>query len=262
MEPGQSLTLEARLFDGQGRFLRNERAAWTLEQLKGSLEDGRFTPAAEAAAQAGLVKATAGALSGAARVRVIPPLPWSEDFEAAPAGSAPVHWVNAAGKFVVREVEGGKVLVKLADNPFTKRARAFLGPSDLSHYTVQVDVNAKEQRRQMGDAGVVAQRYAFILFGNHQRVELQPWQPETSRTVSAPFPWKADTWYRLKLQVENGDGGNVTTRGKVWAAADPEPEAWTLERVDPIPNRQGSPGLYADAPFEISFDNLKVTANP
>ena len=39
-------------------------------------------------------------------------------------------WINATGKFQVREIEGNKVLVKLADNPFTKRARIFMGPTD------------------------------------------------------------------------------------------------------------------------------------
>jgi hypothetical protein len=34
-----------------------------------------------------------------------------------------------------------------------------------------------------------------------------------------------------------------------------------LERTDEFPNAHGSPGLYADAPFEISFDNVKVTPN-
>ena len=34
----------------------------------------------------------------------------------------------------------------------------------------------------MADVGIVAQRYELVLFGNHQRLELQPWQPETART--------------------------------------------------------------------------------
>jgi hypothetical protein len=113
----------------------------------------------------------------------------------------------------------------------------------------------------MGDAGVVAQRYALVLFGNHQRLELQSWQPETERTVLISFPWKAETWYRLKLRVENLAGGKTRVQGKAWPAAEAEPAAWTVERVDAIPNREGSPGLYADAPFEVFFDNLKVTAN-
>jgi hypothetical protein len=214
--------------------------------------DGAWTAAG--GGQAGLVKATVGGLSGAARVRVVPPPPLAFDFQ---AGPVPPEWINATGKFVVRE----GALVKLADNPFTKRARAYLGPDDWSDYTVEADVLSHEQRRQMGDGGVVAQRYQLALFGNHQRLELQSWQPETARTVAKPFAWKPDTWYRVKLQVQNLGDGTTRARGKAWAKADPEPAEWTIEKLDAMPNRQGSPGLYADASVEVLFDNVSVTKN-
>jgi hypothetical protein len=126
---------------------------------------------------------------------------------------------------------------------------------------MEADVRATEKRRQKGDAGLVAQRYSLVLFGNHQRLEIQSWQPETKRTVSIPFSWKADTWYRLKLRVENLADGKVRALGKAWPRGEDEPRDWTVERIDPIPNRQGSPGIYALAPFEVFFDNLKVTPN-
>ncbi|HYP26074.1 MAG TPA: PQQ-binding-like beta-propeller repeat protein [Blastocatellia bacterium] len=262
LKPGDSVNFRARLFDAQGRFIREEKAAWSLEQVRGTVDpSGRFTASTDAAAQAGRVKATVGEISGVARLRVIPPLPLAESFDSVAVEKAPVHWINATGKYSVREMDGNKVLVKHADNPFTKRARAFFGPSDWSNYTIEADVRATEKRRQMGDAGVVAQRYSLILFGNHQRVELESWQPETARTVKVPFAWKADTWYHLKLQVENLPDGKTRARGKVWAAGQPEPDQWIIERVDPIPNREGSPGIYADAPFEVFFDNIKVTSN-
>lgn len=261
LEPGQSMRFRARLFDAQGRFLREEDAAWLLEKLSGTIgPDGTFQAAAEPKAQAGQVKATVGQLSGAGRLRVIPQLPWEENFESLVPHTAPEHWINTAGKYAVREIMGSKVLVKLADNPFTKRARSFFGPTHWSDYTVEADVMSTQRRRQMGDAGVVAQRYSLVLFGNHQRAELQSWQPETARTVTAPFPWKPDTWYRMKLRVDVADGG-VRARGKVWLASEPEPKEWTVERYDPIPNLKGSPGIYADAPVEVFFDNLKITPN-
>ena len=54
-----------------------------------------------------------------------------------------------------------------------------------------------------------------------------------------PYTWKPDTWYRMKLQVENLPDGKVRARGKVWPVAEAEPAAWMIERIDPIPNRQG-----------------------
>jgi len=116
-------------------------------------------------------------------------------------------------------------------------------------------------QRRLLDAGIVAQRYTLVAFGNNQRLEMNSWQPETARAVSAPFAWKPDTWYRLKLRVDNSSDGKTRIRGKAWPAAEPEPEGWLIDRVDPIPNQQGSPGLFADAQFGVYFANLKVTPN-
>jgi outer membrane protein assembly factor BamB/dienelactone hydrolase len=258
LTPGDRVQFTVRLFDAQGRLIREEpKATWALEQLEGAISaTGQLTTEGNSA-QAGAVKATVGSLSGAARVRVVPALPWAFDFD---NGAVPPQWINATGKFAAREEGGAKVLVKLADNPFTKRARVFMGGGHLANYTVEADVLAHEQRRQMGDAGVVAQRYQLVLFGNSQKIELQSWQPETARTAHAPFPWKSETWYHLKLRVEK-EGNKVRARGKAWPTGEAEPEAWTIERVDPTPNLHGSPGIYADAPYEVAFDNVKVYAN-
>ena len=261
VKPGESVRMHARLFNANGEFLREAPAAWSLQGLKGTIDGGAFTASSDRASQSGLVKATVEGVAGEARIRVIPPLPMEQNFDSLAPNTVPASWINATGKFVVREMEGNKVLAKLADNPFTKRARAFFGLSESHDYTIECDVRAIDKQRRMGDAGVVAQRYELVLFGNNQKLELQPWQPETARTVSINFPWKGDTWYRLKLRVENLPDGKVRARGKAWPASEPEPAAWTIERVDPIGNREGSPGLYADAQWEVFFDNLKVTSN-
>ena len=82
-----------------------------------------------------------------------------------------------------------------------------------------------------------------------------------ARAASAPFAWKPDTWYRLKLRVENTADGKTRILGKAWPVAEPEPAEWPIDRIDPIPNKQGSPGIFADAQFGVYFDNLKVTPN-
>jgi len=46
--------------------------------------------------------------------------------------------------------------------------------------------------------------------------------------------------------------------GKVWRTGDDEPEEWTIKTEDPLPNREGSPGIYAYSVSEIYYDNLKV----
>lgn len=261
-KPGEALKFRVRLFDDHGRFIREEaNADWSLDRLKGSARGNQFIAASEAGAQSGLLKATVGGVTGAARVRVIPSLPLTEDFSQAAVDTVPINWINATGKWSVREVDGNKVLVKNPNPPAFKRTRSFIGPADWSNYTVEADVRAVEKRRQMGDAGVVAQRYTLSLFGNSQRIELQSWQIEEKRTVKKQFAWKPETWYRLKLQVENLPDGKVRARGKAWLASEPEPAEWAVERIDPIGNRQGSPGIFADAPNDVLIDNIKVTSN-
>ena len=262
LKPGDTVQLHARLYDAAGRFLREEKAAWSLDHLKGTVTDGNLTVAPDPVGQAGLIKATVGSLSGEARARVIPPLPWNETFGSYPVGGLPPHWVSAtAGRFQVTELDGKKVLEKLPNETLFKRMRVFMGSADWSDYTVEADIRINEKRRQMGDAGIIAQRYTLVAFGNNQRLEMNSWQPETARAVSAPFAWKPDTWYRLKLRVDNGSDGKTRIRGKAWPAAEPEPEGWLIDRADPIPNRQGSPGLFADAQFGVYFANLRVTPN-
>jgi outer membrane protein assembly factor BamB len=269
LKPGASVKLHVQAFDAAGRAVANAgEAAWTLEGLKGTLQNGTFTAEA-GGAQAGTVKATIGSVSGVSRIRVIPDLPWTFDFESA-GETPPAHWVNATGKFAVRTEEGNKVLVKLANNPFAfaKRTRPFFGSTEHSNYTIEAEVRTMERRRQMADVGIVAQRYELVLFGNHQRLELQPWQPETARTKRVEYAWKPDTWYVMKLEVQNLDGGRVRARGKVWPKGEPEPAAWNVESLDPRGSLKGSPGLYADAMnsspsggSEVFYDNIKVYPN-
>ena len=263
LKPGDKANFRVRLFDDRGVFIREEPAAtWTLDKLQGSIPNGQLTLASDQIVQAGLVKATVGSVSGTASVRVFPPLPWTETFDGFTANAVPPAWVSTTAKYLVREMNGNKVLVKTTEgSSLVSRSRAYFGPSDFSNYTIEADVNATQKRRQQGDAGVIAQRYVLTLYGNSQMLHLEPWQPETTRTVTMPFAWKPDTWYRMKLQVENLPDGKVRARGKVWPVSDPEPSPWMIERIDPIPNKQGAPGVFGNALAEVYFDNLKVYAN-
>lgn len=264
LKPGDTVNFRVRLFDEKGLFIREEKSAtWSVEQLKGSVSNGQFVAQTDSLPQAGLVKATVNGVTGSASVRVFPPLPWSENFDGMAVNTLPPSWVNTTMKYTVRDVNGNKVLVKTTEgSSLLSRARAYLGPSDFSNYTVEADVFATQRRRQQGDAGVIAQRYVLTLFGNSQALHLEPWQPETKRTVAIPYAWKSDTWYRLKLSVENLPDGKTRARGKVWPAGEAEPAAWMVERIDPIPNRQGAPGIFGNALAEVYFDNLKVYRNP
>jgi outer membrane protein assembly factor BamB len=262
LKPGQTVKLHARLFDEKGRFLREDTSAtWSLTGLKGTVTGGSYTVSNDPT-QEGLIVATSGTLKGEARARVIHPLPWTETFDELPDNGVPAGWVNAtAGKFKVVALDGQKVLEKAPDETLFSRIRMFIGPTDWSNYTFQGDVRVNMKRRQMGDIGLTAQRYTLALYGNEQKLKIEPWEPEVQRTVSVPFEWKADAWYTLKLQVENMPDGKVRVRGKAWPQGQPEPAAWMIEKIDPIGNKEGAPGIFAAAPFGLYLDNLKLTAN-
>jgi outer membrane protein assembly factor BamB len=262
VSPGQSVKLRARSFDARGRFLREEKATWSLEGLNGTITDGAFVAGADTKDQAGFIRATVGTLKGDARARIARPLPFTEDFESLPEGSVPAGWVNATtGKFSVVTLDGRKVFQKAPDETIFQRIRMFVGPVDWSDYTFEADVRVNTRRRQMGDMGITVQRYTLVLYGTAQLLKIEPWEPETKRTVSMPFKWDADAWYRLKLRVENLPKGAVRARGKAWPAGQPEPANWLLDKTDPIGNRQGAPGVFAAAQFGSYIDNIRITKN-
>jgi outer membrane protein assembly factor BamB len=263
VEPGEQINLQAKLFDDRGRFLREEsNVNWTLDGLKGSVGNGTFTVASDPVEQAGVIRAAAEGLTGEARVRVVRPLPWSEGFDSYADSASPPGWVNVvAGATAVATLDGEKVLEKKPLSNIFKRNRSFIGPSDWSNYTFEADVRSPMQRRQMADLGITVQRYTLALYGTTQKLKLEPWEPEIERTITVPFTWRPDSWYRLKLRVQNQADGSVRVQGKAWAAGEAEPSEWLIDHVDPIGNRQGAPGLYLNAEYGAYLDNFALTPN-
>src|SRR5215831_3483416 len=98
LNPGQSVKLHARGFDGNGRPLGEQGGvAWTVQGLKGTVAaDGTFTAAADGGGTAGTIKATAGSLSSDARATINRPLPWTETFDQYADGGVPPGWINVA----------------------------------------------------------------------------------------------------------------------------------------------------------------------
>lgn len=261
LDPGQTRDFTVKLYDARGNFIRTATGAevtWTVDQLAGAVNaNGQYT--APAQGTAGYVKATVGGLTGQARVRVIPALPWSMDFEGLKA--TPGWWTSNL-KASPREVEGTTALVRPRDDTVGRRTKFLMGKPEWSDYTVEVDVRGIEMRRQRGDVGIINQRYVLMLFGNNQKVELQPWQAANEMTVSVDkFDWPVNTWYRMKLRVQNRPDGTTLAQGKIWPVGQPEPAAWQIEKIDRIGHRHGAPGLYGDGISDVMFDNFKVYRN-
>jgi hypothetical protein len=270
LDPGQKQPFKVKLFDAAGNFVRDAAPAdvqWTVDQLGGTIAaDGTYTavgstasaPSAIAGGSAGFVKATVGGVTGQARVRVIPPLPWTYDFN---TDKAAAPWWNANLKAQIKDLDGSGVLIRPRDDTVGRRARLIMGKPDWSNLTVEADVRGLEMRRQRGDVGLINQRYSMVLFGNGQKLELHPWQAADEMTVKVPFEWAVDTWYHMKMTVQNQPDGTTLVRGKVWKTGTAEPAAWTIEKRDTIGHKMGSPGVYGDGISDVFVDNLKVYKN-
>ncbi len=273
--PGEKIQLQGRLFDAQGRFLRPaEKLALTLKGLRGAATDDSFTPAAEAPWQSGSIEAKAGELAATVRVRVVSPLPQKFDFDKLePGKQIPAGWIGMSPlKFQIVERDGGRVLQKLADNPRFMRADVSIGLPEWANYIVQADVLGTYARRNLPDIGLTCCRYNLILTKDQktgQRVlRAVGWLPMPRVQMDAPFEWKQDAWYRMKMRVDKkGEAGVV--KGKVWPRGEPEPAAWTLEMEDPQPTFSGAPGFTAFSPGITDrspgplafFDNIEITEN-
>lgn len=282
LSPGQSVRLHVRLYDAKGEFIKESPAEWSLPlppktptgaqppALRGEVKDGMLTVAMEVPGQQGYVDAKVGELTARARVRVAPQLPYKPDFNKVPTGATPGGWVNCQGKYEIVEIDGKKLLKKVATNPAppVARANAYITPPNAANYTIRADVMGRPANKNMPDHGIVNCRYTLQLNGNKQELRLLSWDALPRVNKSVEYPWKPDAWYTMKLVVE-ASGDKAVVRGKVWPRDQAEPSAWTIEFEDPRPNRDGAAALYAyatgildkSAGAESFFDNVSVVPN-
>lgn len=283
LTPGGQASFKVRLFDANGNFVKNSPAEWSLgaaappptlktkpAALAGTIQDGKLTVSKDVAGQQGVVVAKVGNLTGTARVRVAPVLPFKLNIAAMPLGDYPGGWLNTQGKFMVVERDGRKVLQKGATNPVPPIARAngYISMWNASNYTIQADLSGDLVGTNMPDVGIVNQRYTLQLNGNKQELRLLSWDALPRVDKSVPFKWEPGVWYTAKFTTER-KGDKLLVRGKVWPRDQTEPEAWTIEFEDPRPNLEGSPGIYGYATGILDgkagapayYDNITVTPN-
>ena len=245
-------------FDADGKQTSAIGATeWSQSGLTGTLQDGTFTPDESTGAHAGIVTVQAGEIKSTARVRVIPSLPWTEDFEAIELEKIPTHWIGATGKFFVREKDGNKILVKPPPQRGLDRSNVYIGPSTMKDYQIQVDLMGTRNKRRVPDMGLIANRYTLDMQGRHQRLQIRSWASDLRMAKTIDFAWETGVWYTMKMMVEIAEDKAII-RGKVWRTGESEPAEWTITAEDPLPNREGSPGIYGNSPADIYYDNLKV----
>ncbi|HBE69338.1 MAG TPA: hypothetical protein DDW52_14420 [Planctomycetaceae bacterium] len=282
IKAGESVNFTAHLFDADGRLIGETKPQLTLAPmppgpglgegaarpvLAGELSGQTFTAAAQPGGQGGEIVASVGELKSNIRVRVVPSLPYKEDFESLGPGTIPGGWTNHQLRYVTTVKDGNTVLSKTARIavPFYRQWYAFAGQPDDSGYEISADVMGEQIGQYMPNMGITANRYIFQLVGAEQVLRVSAWDAIPRVSAEIEYPWKPDTWYRMKLMVKV-DGGTGKIYGKVWPKDEAEPEQWTLELEDPNPNTSGPAGLYGSAqgiqpPKEgtkIFYDNVLV----
>jgi hypothetical protein len=281
VKSGHDQKFHVRLFNSRGQLLREEPTATFTLEGPGKIDDaGLYKADDNTEHTATILTAKVGSIKGQARIRVVPPLPWKFDFQSTPlaanpknpkapkAGEPPITWVGASHRNVIEapaaEGFGGrKVLVKVTTIPKGTRSQSWMGPSDLHDYTVQADVRAAGEGEKLPDIGLIAQRYTLAMLGAEQQLQIRYWPPQvlTQFSETIPFAWKPNKWYTLKFRASVEDG-KALLKGKIWPRDEKEPDNWTIEAVDKLPNVEGSPGLFGDAgKAEIYYDNVQVFAN-
>ncbi|MDA1044397.1 MAG: hypothetical protein O3C57_04150, partial [Verrucomicrobia bacterium] len=273
LKPGQELRFAVVGYDAKGHVVEGlPQAELALKGISGRTEGLVASVSGDALMQAGLVTASIGDKTASCRLRVIPALPYREDFELLPLGLPPAGWISSKLKLQVVDVDGQKVLRKLADRPEPSfaRLRCYVMPPLDTGYTVQADVLGESKRnRFMPDLGVINSRYLMVLTGTTEhtrKLRLVSWEPIPRVQEDIEFDWKADTWYTMKCSAHVDKGVGIV-RGKVWLRGTPEPAEWTITMKDPAPNFEGSPGLYAysvaitdkSKGTEVLFDNIEIT---
>ena len=298
LRPGQTQSFRLRVLDANGFTVEESvdpksvkwesfipPTALVKATMKGSFNtDGQLVADKVPVGSAGQFKATlkladGSEISGYVKGRVLPSLPLKQNFESfaitnittntveSPTAFAypPLPWNSARFRFEVRakDTEGGtnQALVKTIENKLFQRGQVFFGFPDMKNYTIEADVLSEGNKRKMSEVGLINQRYAIVLKGNSQQLEVNSNQERVK--VATQFKWAPETWYHLKTRVDIAADGSGIVRAKAWKKGDPEPEAWTLEVPHKLAHTHGSPGLYGFSPQEmrVAIDNISVTAN-
>lgn len=153
VKPGEKIAFKTRLFNKLGQLIKESDATYSVEGPAEIDAKGNFTAGTVDGHAAAIITAKVGGLAGTARVRIEPPLPWKFTFE---DGQVPVTWVGARVRHVPRDLDGEHVIAKITTIPKGTRSQSWMGPTNLSNYTIQADVRGSMAFNNAPAAGVAA----------------------------------------------------------------------------------------------------------
>lgn len=259
LTPGQKLPLQVLGYNKAGQLVGPVKNAEVAVEGGGTVGADQVYTAPKEGMTGVVLTAKTGEITGKARLRVIPALPWKFDFA---SEKVPPVWIGADYRHKPAPLDGEKGLVKISTIPKGTRSQSWMGWTHLHDYTIQADFRATKKGDRLPDMGLINQRYTLDLQGA-QRLQIRSWTArlELRFAKTQDFQWQADTWYTMKFQSAT-EAGKVTLRGKIWKREEQEPAAWQIEATDEVPNLKGSPGLFGNATdAEFFIDNVIVNAN-
>ena len=268
LKPGEQMELQTNFFNRLGQKVDNTGSVAFEVTGAGSVSGNVYTAPDDAEHTGVTITAKVGSVSGSMRLRIVPELPWNFTFDG--LKDPPLSWVGARYRHVIREVDGSSALVKINTIPKGARSRAWMGPSELTNYTISADARGARMSDQLPDIGLTNLGYVLDLMGESQQLQIRTWSAQNRISLgndrsTVGFEWKEDIWYRMKFRVDiesESSAAVAILRGKVWPKNEAEPDAWTITATDESPNLAASPGLYGNAKVaELYLDNIEVAAN-
>ena len=144
LAPGDKQSYKVRLYNSRGQLLKEVPAGEVSFGVDGPgsvSADGTYTAPAGNEHQVALVTCKVGELMGTARIRIVPPLPWSFHFN--DAEDVPLTWIGGRVRYVLRDEDGERFAVKRDVLPTPKdphnklgtRSQLTMGPVDMANYT-------------------------------------------------------------------------------------------------------------------------------
>jgi outer membrane protein assembly factor BamB len=206
LRSGQKQRFAIRLYNANGRYLdaatRAAQAAYSLDGAGKLDESGTFTAPADAGHAASFVTVRVGELAATARIRTVPPLPWSFDFT---DGVVPATWIGGAYRHIVIDED----LLKSLQERNPRAARLYL-------YLMTAFVNGGQPVAKFQDAGPRSGWTNFLRFfdldaeGKPQTIDDAKKEFDAglqllaTEQVIEKWDWALDSQGTLELTVARG----------------------------------------------------------
>jgi outer membrane protein assembly factor BamB len=158
MRPGQTLDYQVRAYNSHGQYLNLvdfDQVEFTVTGPGAVSAGGQYECPAELADQAAVtVTAKFGELTATSRIRVVPDLPWSYDFD---NGEIPITWIGLRYRHVVMDYD--LITTLTAENPLTKDLymyirTGFVNGRGATELTYNNSTPAEEWKKLLGFLGL------------------------------------------------------------------------------------------------------------